>query len=197
MKRISEVAAIAVLLGASLPAVADTIVIDFDAVGKNARVNGFYNGGTDSLGASGANLGVEFLDFVTANSPAASSQPRYVYNATGNGLINVTAGFTAFEFAYGTMAPATLSVFSGLNGAGTLLGSMTIDGHADAFAGAIIDFAGVGRSVMLASMPSYAGLDDLRFTMAQPVPEPSGWVMLLAGMGALGALKRRTEPLFK
>ena len=197
MKRIARPACLALLLGCSLPALADTVLIDFDAVTRNARVNEFYNGGTDSTGASGIDLGVEFFDFVTANSVAAPSQPRYVYNATGQSLINVEAGFSAFAFAYGTMAPATLSVFSGLNGTGTLLGSQTVDGHASSFGLAAVDFSGVGRSVMLASMPNYAGLDDLRFTMAAPVPEPAGWLMLLAGVGALGALKRRSEPLFK
>ncbi|HZV67582.1 MAG TPA: PEP-CTERM sorting domain-containing protein [Telluria sp.] len=197
MTRIARPAGLALLLGCSLPALADTILIDFDAVTSNARVNQFYNGGTDSAGAAGTDLGVEFFNLVTANALAAPSQPRYVYNATGQALINVDAGFSAFAFAYGTMAPATLSVFSGLNGTGALLGSQTVNGAASAFGLASVAFSGVGRSVMLASLPSYAGLDDLRFTMASPVPEPAGWAMLLAGVGALGALKRRREPLFK
>jgi hypothetical protein len=187
----------AALIGLALPAMAETVLIDFDTLASNSRVNAYYNGGTDSFGLTGANFGVEFIDFVTANSSSAPSQPRYAYSASGNSRINVAAGFTAFDFAYGSMAPATLSVYSGLDGSGMLLGSQTLDSSGAVFGHSLVGFAGVGKSVTLSSLPSYAGLDNVRFTLAQPVPEASGWAMLLAGFGVLGALHRRRASLFE
>ncbi|MDP3669586.1 MAG: PEPxxWA-CTERM sorting domain-containing protein [Telluria sp.] len=184
--------AAAALTGMALPALAATVVIDFDSIANNAHVNQFYNGGLDSLGGSGPNFGIDFSAFVTATSLSApTSPPRYVYVTKPTGIVNVAAGFTGFSFAYGTLAPATLSVFSGLNGTGTLLGNQVVNGNSSAFGSSAVTFSGVGRSVTLASMPNYAGVDDLRFEMAQPVPEPGSWAMLLAGFGVLGILARR------
>lgn len=184
--------AAAALTGMALPAHATTVVIDFDSIANNAHVNQFYNGGTDSLGGSGPNFGIDFSGFVTASSLSApTSPPRYVYVAQAAGIVNVAAGFTGFSFAYGTLAPATLSVFSGLNGTGTLLGNQVVNGNSSAFGTSAVTFSGLGKSVTLSSLPNYAGVDDLRFEMAQPVPEPGSWAMLLAGFGVLGILTRR------
>jgi MYXO-CTERM domain-containing protein len=183
-------AAVAGLLGLSVPALAGTVVIDFDGANNNVRLNGYYNGGLDSLGASGANLGVEFIDFVTAAEGGSLSQ-RYVYNAANRSAINVAAGFTGFEFDFGGMTPATLSVFSGVDGSGSLLGSEQLAANGGTFAHSLVTFGGIGKSVILFAAGRYVGLDELRFSMAQPVPEASGWVMALAGFGLLGLLRRR------
>jgi len=43
---------------AALSMSAQAALINFDAVTPTATVDGFYNGGTDSLGGSGPNYGV-------------------------------------------------------------------------------------------------------------------------------------------
>ena len=174
----------------SLPALADpAIVIDFDDMVNNVRVMNFYNGGTDSLAHSGPNLGVGFVGFVTAPGIGASSSPNYAYGNYALNYINVAAGFSALDFTYGAVAPVTISVYSGLNGTGTLLGSGVFNGNATAFAAGSVAFSGLAKSVRMAGPVNAAALDDITF--ARPIPEPASWAMLLSGLGLLGALARR------
>lgn len=178
-------------MGLSLPALAYTVVIDFDSIANSAHVNQFYNGGIDSLGGSGTNFGIDFSAFVTATSLSApNSPPRYVYVAGATGMINVAAGFTSFRFAHGTLAPATLSVFSGLNGTGTLLGSQLVNRSSTACAehGVVRGRGQVGIPVLAAQL-CRRGRPALRDGAAGS--RAGSWAMMLAGFGVLGMLTRR------
>jgi MYXO-CTERM domain-containing protein len=177
---------------------ATTVLVDFDTITQNARVNGFYRGLADGQGRIGIDLGIDFIGFVSAAGDGASSPPGFAYTPTGLGIVDVAAGFTGFDFAYGTLAPATVSVWSELGGGGALLGSVVVDGSLAAFAQASVPFAGLGHSVTMVARPSYAAFDDLRFSTAvSAVPEASGWAMLALGACAIGGLQRRRPETFR
>lgn len=193
MKLKAALASLAAVFAA--PAMADVVVINFDSLANNVYVNNYYAGGTDSMGnpgGAGANQGIAFIGFVTAPGVGATSTPNYAYANGATDTINVAGGFSALNFTYGTMAPATISVYAGLNGTGALLGSGVFNGNAMAFMPGSVGFAGIGHSVLLSSVPSHAALDDVAFTLP-PIPEPQTWAMLAAGLfvTAFAARRRR------
>ncbi|HEU4853510.1 MAG TPA: PEPxxWA-CTERM sorting domain-containing protein [Telluria sp.] len=178
MKLKAALASLAAVFAA--PAMAEVVVIDFDSMASNVHVLNYY----------AASKGVTFQNFITATGTAASSDPRYAYMNGPSASINVAGGFSGFNFGYGTMAPATIQVYSGLNGTGTLLGSTALNGNAMEFAFSSVAFAGIGHSVVLSGKSNYAALDDVAFTLPA-IPEPQSWAMLLAGLAVTGFAARR------
>ena len=139
MKKFMIAASMAALtLAATTGAHATTTVLTFEGVGNTASVNDFYNGGTDSLGNSGVNYGINFtaqsLGLIDsdaggtgnfANEPSAST---IVFFLTGGAAtMNVAAGFdTGFSFFYSAFQDAFVKVYSGLNGTGALLATLNL-----------------------------------------------------------------------
>jgi hypothetical protein len=123
---------------ACLSAQATVIVLDFEGVGNNAAVNNFYNGGTDELGNSGTDYGINFssgLGLIDAdnggdgNFANEPSSDTVLYFITGGAAtMNVAAGFTTgFSFYYSSSQSASVDVFDGLNGTGNLLASLVLE----------------------------------------------------------------------
>ena len=170
------------------------IGVNFDGVTTGARVNEFYNGGTDSVGGTGPNVGVSFQldDWFTGTGFGETSEPNFAYSSSGGGTINVAGGFTSsFSFTYGVFVDSTVSIYDGLNGTGALLATTFLAaGNTNLFAPASINFAGTARSVAITSGGNQFGFDDLVFGTGA-VPEPSVWTMLILGFGAVGATMRR------
>jgi hypothetical protein len=175
---------------------AQAVTIDFDGVTTGAFVDQFYNGGTDSFGASGPNLGVEFNGFATITGYGETSQPNLAYNAGDFVVANVFSGFNSASFTYGFFQTGTFAVYSGLNGSGLLLGAF-VGGPNDptAFDPATILFVGVGHSLVL-GCPGCAttlGIDDLQLGQ---VPVPAALPLFASGLGILGwAVRRRKQKL--
>ena len=204
-------AAAAALLTAS-PAFAITpITLDFEgAAGYVNAIGNFYNGGTDSLGQSGPNVGVSFTDAAVALSNDADFQ--YYSNAPSpltvmfafdsSAFMNVAQGFVdRFTFHYAaTMAtPDAVRLYSGLNGTGNLLASVSLAGNAQTgctdtpychFDLIGVDFAGIARSVSFAGDAPNVVYDDLTILA---VPEPSTYLMLSAGLLAVAGAARRRQ----
>ena len=173
---------IAPLLAVSAPAVAATVTVDFDAIAPYALVDGFY-----------ASSGIVFSDFSTADGFGATSQPNLAYNFSGLGIVNTTFGFTSLSFTAGFFDSGTISVFSGANGNGTLLGSLSGTlGNPLALAPYSVSFAGVAHSFTVAGAEGQLGFDDIAFGTGA-VPEPITWTLMITGFGLTGvAMRRRT-----
>lgn len=119
---------------AATSAQANVITLDFEGVGDQASINDFYNGGTDSLGNSGVNYGINFsttaLGWIDsdaggtgnfANEPSGNT--AMVFTTPYNTILNMSAGFnTSFSFFYSSTITNFIEVYDGLNGTGTLLG---------------------------------------------------------------------------
>jgi hypothetical protein len=130
-------------------------------------------------------------------------------------FMNVAAGFTTgFSFFYSAVNnPGSVSVFDGLGGTGTLLATLTLpttSGTCDfsvfnanfcPFVATGVGFEGTALSVSFAGVANQIAFDDITFgsvTPGQPgnggaavIPLPAAGWLLLGGLGALAAVRRR------
>lgn len=198
------------------PAAADPIVLDFEGIGNQAAINNFYNGGTDSLGNSGVDYGVQFGSNSLAlneQDPAAnfSNEPSpntIMFFLTGSSVLNYAPGFdTGFSFFFTTVGFAgSVNVYDGLNATGNLLGSINLAAlgagpdPANVFSNwgtGSLAFAGTARSIDFGGTVNQVGYDNITFGSTtpgvQPIPEPSTYVMLALGLAGLGCVSRRRQ----
>jgi hypothetical protein len=219
----------------STPALAAVTYLDFEGIatypsGSGVLIGNYYNGGAASNGSVGPNYGVVFTSggqLLCLNTAAATcsntskggqgiatSQQYALYFPTTNPTMNVAAGFdTGFSFTYSDpFSPGTtVSIFSGLDGTGTLLANLSLPLTASGtcntaisqgadycpFAAASLTFSGIARSVVFGGSVNAQVFDDFTFgsaTVGGAVPEPAGWAMMILGMGAVGfAMRRRAR----
>ena len=201
----------ALVLGVSSAASA-TIVLDFEGAGSTAFLNGFYNGGTDSAGNAGVNHGIEFGPNAlalkesdpVANIGAIPSPETVMFFLSGSAILNYAGGFDSFSFWYSTTGfSGTVSAFDGLDGSGTLLGTVNLDALGNGpvpgnpfsnWAKASVAFAGAARSINFGGTVNQVIYDDItlgNLDVVAPVPEPG--VLGLFGLAALalGASRRK------
>ncbi len=215
-----QLAVAAVLVVATTQASAVPITLTFESVGNTASINDFYNGGTDSAGNSGTNYGINFtsasLGLVDsdaggtgnfANEPSASTIAFFLSGTAAT--MNVAAGFdTGFSFFYSAFADAFVTVYSGLNGTGTILATLPLltnfnaggcmgdpTGDACHWDPVGVSFLGTAHSVDFGGVANQAGFDNITLGSAIPgsgTPEPAAWALMIAGFGLVGtALRRR------
>ena len=211
-----------VLLAA--PAIAAAQVLTFEGIStfaggvNSAPIGNYYNGG------AGPNYGVQFsgnalaLCLNTAERTCSNtsrggrgdpnSQGTAMYFQTGStAYMNRAAGFTTgFSFFYSDVTGAgAFDVYSGLNGTGTLLASLTLPATATGpepcyganfcpFIAAGLNFAGVAQSVLFTGTDALV-LDDITIGSATAgavtTPEPGTWALLASGIAGIGILARR------
>jgi hypothetical protein len=201
---------------------AGVVVLTFEGLQDQEQILDFYNGGTGSLGSSGTNFGVSFgsssLAIIEdeaggvgnfANEPSA---PTIAFFLTGAGdIMNVAAGFdTGFSFFYtADNNPGSVTVWSGLDGTGTLLASLTLptnagDGSCPADPGSGfchwtpigVTFAGTAMSANFSGTANQIGFDEITLGSATAggggsVPEPGTLSLLALGLAGVGALRRK------
>ena len=183
-------------LGA-LASAASATVLTFDDIGGDApltEVAGGHYGGLDWTGS-------DWLAFVEPNDPFnASSGSTRLVTSFGD-----TDAATTVRFG----APSTFqgAAFAGLGGADVTF-ELFFKGQ-QVFTSATLDpsatptflasgYAGLVDEVIVSSTADGQGnfaMDDFTFsTAAQAVPEPGSYALLLAGLGAIGAIARRRKP---
>lgn len=215
MKHLKTLLAAAATVVVMAPASAATIVLDFEGIGNLAAINEFYNGGTDSQGNSGTNYHVSFapggaLGIIDSdkggsfNGDAYSGKTAMIFldNAA---VLNYAAGFdTGFSFMYATPnTPGSVSVYSGLNKTGTLLGTIAlpINGPGPGPGGIYsnwsvgsLAFAGTAMSIDFGGTADYIAYDDVTFGSITPgVPEPSTYALMALGLAGVGFMARRRK----
>jgi hypothetical protein len=216
---------IALALVLAAPALADAQVLTFEGISDfsssaTAPIGNFYNGG------AGPNFGVEFspnalalcLNTATRQCSNGSRGGRGDPASQGTALfflsgastfMNRAAGFNdGFSFFYGAPfgTPGSFSVWSDLNGTGTLLGTvalpLTAQGPGPCFGAqgcpffaAGLAFSGTARSVTFEGVANEIAFDDVTFGSATPgpttTPEPATTMLLATGLAALTWVARR------
>jgi len=220
---------ISLLLGAAGSALADTVVLKFENIvpsgSQSSPVGDYYNG----TGGAANNFGITFSSNALAvcmNTPGdicsngsrgglgdPTSQKGALFFLEGsqtymNDAAGFTTGFSVFYTAVNN--PGSLSVYSGLNGTGTLLATLGLPVTGSScsavysasfcpFYAIGVSFVGTAESISFAGVANQIAFDDVTFGSATPgdpgtptVPEPSTLVMLLTGAGAAATqIKRR------
>lgn len=228
LKKFSMVGAGAALFGAAtsfvtLPASAAVTVLDFENIApypnnSDVLVQGFYNGGTSSIGTTGTNYGVEFSSNALAlclNTPGIScsntsrgglgnpnSQKGSLFFLSGSQtFMNLASGFdTGFSFFYTAINQAgSISVYDGLDGTGSLLASLslpTTSSNCDPvysagfcpFVPVGVGFAGIAKSVSFAGVANQIVFDDITFGSVTPDTKPVPEPASVLGLLAIGFL---------
>jgi hypothetical protein len=196
----SHVAALALLALAPALASASSFMVDFEHPWNyGSDVNGYYAGGTADDGASGANLGVSFVNVSGLSNDASftyysgAPSPLGTAYAHDNAYMNVGAGVAGnLSFFYSTPVAVTgaIKAYSGLNGTGTLLGTFDLGANSsefyDTWSRVTLHFDGIAESFDLTGSANVVGFDNI-----SAVPEAASTAMMLAGVGLLAGLARR------
>jgi PEP-CTERM motif len=181
------------------------IVLTFEGLADNQAIGNYYNGG------AGGNLGVSFgadsLALIsstaggTGNFTNAPSGTTVAYFLSGPGdVMNVAAGFTTgFSFFYADQVGFTgsVDVFSGLDGTGSLLASLSLPSTPNpynVFVPIGVAFAGTAQSVIFGGAADFIAFDNITIGSQTPqgaVPEPSTWAMMILGFAGIGFMAYR------
>jgi PEP-CTERM motif len=199
------------------PASAVVVTLDFEGLANGAAIGNYYNGG------GGGSLGVTFSPNTLAvidsdaggtgnfaNEPSASTVMFFLTGTSA--ILNYAAGFTTgFSFWYSANSAASVRVYDGLNGTGTLLGTINLvsqfnnncagdpTGAYCNWSNVGVTFGGTAKSIDFAGTANFVAYDNITFgsnVATGGVPEASTWAMMLVGFGTIGsALRARRRRL--
>lgn len=207
--KLKLISALAASLLSAAPVFAETITLDFEGAGPFTFVEGFYNGGINADGASGVNYGISFgpAALAVSNDPAFpiySNAPTAgtIMSATDpDSAMTVAAGFTGVvSFYYSSAEAATINIWSGANGTGSLLTQFDLTANAQTNCSDTLychwDLISLDLGNTVAQSIQFggavgAGFDNVTVN-AVPVPA-AAWLMGSALLGLGGVARRRAQ----
>ena len=194
------------LLGSSA---AQAVVLTFEGLGDQESINNYYAGGFGGSGSGpGPNYGITFtsdslsvIDADNGGSGNFSNNPSghtIMFFLNGADTMNVAAGFTTgFSFFYANNGgDGLVSVYSGLNGTGTLLTTLSLPNTPNPFNVWVpvgVSFGGTAMSVVWSGSANHIGFDDVTLGSNRPGLPDGGSTIMLMGMAFAGiaVLKRK------
>jgi hypothetical protein len=199
-------------IGASVANASETLT--FEGLGDNEAIGSYYAGGLGGNGSGpGPNYGITFgsdslalvsdLAGGTGNFSNAPSGNTVAFFQTGLGdVMDVAGGFnTGFSFYYADQLGFTgsVDVFSGLDGSGSELASLSLSSTPNPYTDFIpvgVAFLGTAESVVFSGSADFIAFDNITLGATSPmsaVPEPSTWLLMIAGIGGIGLMLRRSK----
>ena len=168
------------------PTKANVITLTFEGLGDQEEVLNYYNGGFGGNGSGpGPNYGITFgSDSLAIISDTAGGSGNFTNAPSGDTIVfflsgvgdvmNVAAGFTTgFSFYYADQVGFTgsVGVYSGLDGTGSLLASLSLPSTPDpynVFVPIGVTFAGTAESVIFGGSANYIGFDNITLGSSTP-----------------------------
>jgi hypothetical protein len=213
------VVAIALLL-VSVPSHA-SLLLTFEGLQDQEDILSFYNGGSGSLGSTGPDLNIEFgasalavIDADAGGGGNFANEPSPdtvgVFLGTDTVIMNVLDGFgDFFSFFYTSFVPITITVYGGVDGTGSILGSVSLPAQGTEFNGCeasgdptgqfacwdpgSVSFLGIAHSVRYEGQGNFTGFDDIELGSVPDdpsVPEPGLVSLLGVGLAFIAARRR-------
>jgi hypothetical protein len=200
-----------VILCASLAHANSVELLNFAGLKDGQPVGNFYNGGsgigdTPNWGITFSSNVVGLLPSTVGGSGGFGADPTasaYLYiNNNSLGIMNVAGGFgSGLNFFYASLANETITVWSGANGSGTILATMTLSSSCAGtpsnciWFDAGMHFAGTAQSVTFSAPGGVQAIGIADITLGQSttaVPEPSSLYLLATGLLSIcvGQLRR-------
>jgi len=191
-------AALAAGLLSAAPAMASNVTIDFEGVTTDAPVGDLYNNLGVSFGLDAIGFANSLNDTFYSNAPSplgvmspVNAAPSASMNAIGT---NTFVGTIAFF--YSSLSGGTVTVHSGVNGTGTLLGTINLGANAQDGCNdtlfchwdqVSLDFAGQARSILFSDAVG-SGFDNIT---VNAVPLPAAVWLLMSALGGFGTIVSR------
>lgn len=190
------------LVFASLAHANSVELLNFEGLQSGQPVGTFYDGsGTPNTPNYGIFFSSNFIGLRPSSlslgagglDPDPNSTPYiYISNSTLPGVMNAENGFSSgLNFFYASLANETVTVWSGINGSGSVLASMTLSASCSGSpTGCLwfdtgLSFSGTAESVTFSGPGNSIGLSNITLGQSTTaVPEPSS--IYLLGIGLLG-----------